>query len=633
LTHITPTNDRDHLQVQHSLQIQEERHHLETYIEDRLDYLQNLQRPNTHAHLSEAIKDTLPSAITKTKRLLEWLREPEYNHLHQYPQKTPASSTTSEEYNWPSARELLAIAHDEQLTIFHENPELGPNHYKMEIETAQPNYESYFTIPIITTALQRCNLYTLKNGHFYPLPSNIYARHLNNTLTQLADSIYTTFCNSIETPQETIDRAQQQTEQQDNVSDTRKQRKLESTTKPKLQTGIDQFLHDILPGDPATALLRIETSKLPNAGKGAFAKATIQHKPNGKPTTIAIYQAYTDNPPPPVTYEQLTSPDYQTDYGYTDKENGIALDPYNHQTKTPLCLAAYINDPLDPLKWNVAFRRKNKEVTIITTKTIGKGQELYTQYGPTYWNDPKHPTTLIRKAMIAYNVFTLDDAWSDTLKQAEQRDQRNSPHTPVRKPMEAAKTIYNALTGKTHIVKQRNKKPQDRTTATPKKHKKETIIQLLNNKRTRDSEQPENTPPRAHTTMKKPKTQESDPQSHEERQLPHTNHDTSQKGRETEQAAKTPANANSTQATEPHYPQAVTTERRKRKTTETDQPQENEATATLTKKARRRRNQPNGTSISNFFTTNTQQVTTEPTAANANPTPPGPPPPERDGIG
>jgi hypothetical protein len=653
-TELSP--ERDHLQTRHNLLIPEERAYLTSYIEDRLDYLQSLTQPHTYDQLNQNIKEVLPSATRKTRRLLEWLNEPEFNHLIQYPKETPASTTASAEPNWPSARELLAIAHDEQLTVFVANEDLGHNHYKMEIETTQPEHESYFTIPIITQALQRCNLYTLKGGHFYPLPSTHYMRHLHTAIAKLTTNIYDIFQNTLVPVHEEASPNPPTPHQQDGQTRHRKHpEKLKSST--HTQTGMFQFLHDVIPLDPATTLIRIETSKLPNAGKGAFAKATIQHKSPGKPTTIAIYKPYTDNPTPAITYEQLTHPDYHTDYGYSDKDSNIALDPYDHSTKTPLCLAAYINDPLDPQKWNVAFKIIENQVTIITTKTIGKGQELYAPYGPTYWNDHKHPTTLIRKAMMAYNVFALDETWTETLKQAELRDQRESGPIQTRLHILPTKTTYNALTGKTKALRTKNNPIHKTTKPSPQTQPTKRTLEFQHHKRARDTTPTTNSSRYADQQKRKQPKQHAH-ESNTDGEISHgtpkpgtthnsqhrtdtnTDHTTTKTQHEAPNnpakgsmppTSETPANtiATHTTAETPNH------QRKRSRVEHEQQPDQGHTETTPNKRQRRKCKQNQGTrSITNFFHFTPQVTTTAAaTEGQALKDDPANPPPEREGIG
>jgi hypothetical protein len=631
---IALTPERDMLETRHSLLIHEERNNLTTFIEDRLDYLQSLTHAHTFEQLNANIKEVLPSATSKTQRLLEWLREPVFNDLIHYPKTSPASSTTSAQANWPTARELLAIAHDEQITIFLENSTLGSNHYKMEIETTQPNYESYFTIPIITTALQRCNLYTLKNGHFYPLPSTHYEGHLKTALAKLTDIVYTTFKKHTE-PTNT----DQPERQPPNPPDHKHGRnQIKPKTQPTLhtQTEMFQFLYDILPQDPATELLRVETSKLPKAGRGAFAKATIQHAPTGKPTKIATYKAYSNNPQKEVTYEELTHPDYKTEYGFTDKTKNIAVDPYDHTTNTPLCLAAYMNDPLDPKKWNAQFKITKNDVIIVTTKTIGKGQEIYLQYGAHYWNDPKHPTQLIRKAMLAYNIFSLDETWTETLKAAEQRDQLTTKPRP-RIPMATPQTTYNALTGKTHTIRTQDQKLK---TKRKKPKKPESILEILTKKRTLEKEPT--------TTLRKPETQR---EKRLKTQPKGTEPDTQQTNPQAQSTAKasehTPKQATEAQKEAGAQPKNNTEEttqpRQIHNTTDEEQPpkqlkrnRENDEQSSTTTRKRRyiKRNHHIGTAQINQIFHVIPQAPNQGRATSAEAPQDQPdPPPERDGIG
>ena len=80
-------------------------------------------------------------------------------------------------------------------------------------------------------------------------------------------------------------------------------------------------------------------------------------------------------------------------YGYADKEHDIAVDPVDPEGN-PLCLAAYINDPLGAFPHNAEFQVNDDEVQVVTTDDIPKHAEVFLHYSREYWTDLHIPRTL-----------------------------------------------------------------------------------------------------------------------------------------------------------------------------------------------------------------------------------------------
>jgi hypothetical protein len=156
-----------------------------------------------------------------------------------------------------------------------------------------------------------------------------------------------------------------------------------------------EYHHDT----PATQHLLLGPSTLPGAGTGAFASHDL--RPN---TIIAHYHGG-----PTVTPADVLAPQYITDYAFMDTRTNIAIDAYDYHAARPSCLAAFLNDPLDPPSVNVRMRvrrgiaTKPTRVELVTTRAIPRHAELFVEYGQAYWLDPRRPLHLIERARIAYS--------------------------------------------------------------------------------------------------------------------------------------------------------------------------------------------------------------------------------------
>ena len=120
--------------------------------------------------------------------------------------------------------------------------------------------------------------------------------------------------------------------------------------------------------DPHRHKFYVAQSVDPDAGWGLFAKRQL-----AVDTVLCEYTGR-KNPPNPSA-------------GYTYKHPNLehSIDAYDPLMLLVLCLAGYVNDPLDESRENARFEVRNGRLYLIATRTIRPDEQIFAHYGDGYW--------------------------------------------------------------------------------------------------------------------------------------------------------------------------------------------------------------------------------------------------------
>ena len=252
-----------------------------------------------------------------------------------------------------------------------------------------------------------CNLIGLRNAHFFLLPSNDYSKVIYEAIRRMSHDIIR-FIHGENLPIETRNHMILSGTYEDPIDP------IYDPQPPQNQEEMPSDAHDPLPHDSAKRFMKIGTSRIPNAGLGAF--CTVRVDSNVK---IAVYKSWRTG----LTYDQINDESYVTEYGFSDKKTGIALDAIDSRTNTVICLAGYINDSMEESKRNCKFVIHDGEVYVETTRVTVPGEEWDMDYGAEYWMDPNLNIELILKARDVHANRKTRRKWQDVIDAARAREQ------------------------------------------------------------------------------------------------------------------------------------------------------------------------------------------------------------------
>ena len=149
------------------------------------------------------------------------------------------------------------------------------------------------------------------------------------------------------------------------------------------------------PHDPANNKFFVGKSEDPaDAGWGLFARHNISCTHSSKHPQLLCEYSGRINPPDPsqsYTYEFSTAPHKFTRVDAFDPITGIVL-----------CLAGYINDPLDEDRENATFFVHKGRLWIIPTRDIRAGEQIFVHYGRDYWASDQWPLHLLQQVVRRY---------------------------------------------------------------------------------------------------------------------------------------------------------------------------------------------------------------------------------------
>ena len=238
--------------------------------------------------------------------------------------------------------------------------------------------------------------------------------------------------------------------------------------------------------------------------------------------------------------------------------------------------------------------------------------------------------------MLAYNIFSLDETWTETLKAAEQRDQLTTKPRP-RIPMATPQTTYNALTGKTHTIRTQDQKLK---TKRKKPKKPESILEILTKKRTLEKEptttlrKPEPQREKRLKTQPKgtePDTQQTNPQA---QSTAKASERTPKQATEAQKEAGAQPKNNTEETTQPRQIHNTTDEEQPPKQLKRNRENDEQSSTTTRKRIYIKRNHHIGTAQINQIFHVIPQAPNQGRATSAEAPQDQPdPPPERDGIG
>ena len=92
------------------------------------------------------------------------------------------------------------------------------------------------------------------------------------------------------------------------------------------------------------------------------------------------------------------------------------IDAYDPVRKILLCLAGYVNEPLDESRENAAFQVLNGRLVLVATRPIRAHEEIFSRYGILYWARLSHLWPLDLLVQIAEMYITsinlTDSDWA-----------------------------------------------------------------------------------------------------------------------------------------------------------------------------------------------------------------------------
>jgi hypothetical protein len=163
----------------------------------------------------------------------------------------------------------------------------------------------------------------------------------------------------------------------------------------------DKFQHDL--HDPDNSKFYVAKSITPDAGYGLFARRLLKGD-------SLLCQYYGRNSPnnPSDTYT-IRPP------GTDPNDNSKDIDAYDPLTNRVLCLAGFVNDPLDETKENAKWEYINGKLYLRATRDIRPTEQIFAHYGYEYWAwlSDRWPQPLLHQIIRRYvsAVNLTDPVW------------------------------------------------------------------------------------------------------------------------------------------------------------------------------------------------------------------------------
>ncbi len=85
-------------------------------------------------------------------------------------------------------------------------------------------------------------------------------------------------------------------------------------------------------------------------------------------------------------------------YSISNHDDSVINCAFNITINTLVCMAGYINDPLDDLRCNVRPVWNENRCRIVAVRDIEPGEELLMAYGDIFWMRDILPSALIERA-------------------------------------------------------------------------------------------------------------------------------------------------------------------------------------------------------------------------------------------
>ena len=148
--------------------------------------------------------------------------------------------------------------------------------------------------------------------------------------------------------------------------------------------------------------LGIKVSEIPNAGQGLH---TFNRIREGK--TVGEY--FGINIDKDFDYGEVN--DLIASYSMGNHDDSVIYCAFNIATNTLVCMAGYINDPLDDHKCNVRPVWHGNRCRIVAVRDIEEGEELLMAYGDIFWMRDIWPSELIERAWENYGRTRTNALW------------------------------------------------------------------------------------------------------------------------------------------------------------------------------------------------------------------------------
>eukprot|EP01041_Mallomonas_annulata_P042201 gene42201-biopygen10981 len=158
--------------------------------------------------------------------------------------------------------------------------------------------------------------------------------------------------------------------------------------------------YDVCPRDPARSSIYVSDSTL-GPFKGAFACRTIRLQERFA-TCTGVYD-------PKNT---------MLHYVYHDEVTQLTRDAWDHTHSRVICLAGYLNDPLDDLKANCRLIKQERLLRMEALRDIQHHEELLLAYGEDYWFNNDFSVDILQQAMVAYGTESTRASWHAKIQKA-----------------------------------------------------------------------------------------------------------------------------------------------------------------------------------------------------------------------